>query len=92
MAVDHLAELSAAGGADHAGDGEHHRARPFDGPRPAVAEQICRGACSHRDGTGADGRVGRRHADDVDHQRHGQDRAATTNEAQREADKAAGEH
>ena len=91
VAVDHLAELGAAGRPDHAGDREHHRAWPLHRARTGVADQVGGGAGRHRDRAGADRDMGRGHADHVDHQRHGQDRAAAADQPEREADEAAGD-
>ena len=89
-AVHHLAELRAAGRPDDTGYREHQRAGPFHRARPRMAGEIGGRAGGNRDGAGADGDMGGRDADHVNQQRHRQDRAAAADQAEREADQAAG--
>jgi hypothetical protein len=86
LTVEHLAEQRAAEGADDAGRREGGRDRPDHGSAAGVVEQIDRGIGRHRDRARADRDMRLRHADHIDHQRNGEHRAATADQAEREAD------
>jgi hypothetical protein len=73
LAVGMLAEGRAERGADHAKDREQDRHRPAHVIAPRMIDEIGERAQGDRDGTGADGDVGRFYPHHVNQQRHCED-------------------
>ena len=71
--------------ADDAANGKYDRYRPIHIAAPGMVDHVDEGVQTHCDGAGADGDVGRLHADDVDQQRHREDRSAAADHAENEA-------
>ena len=90
IAIDHLAEPRAEKGARDARAREDERAGPFDRLRPRMEEDAGKCVRGNRDGAGADGDMRRGDADDIDEKRHGEDRPARADKAEREPDQGAG--
>ena len=70
--------------------GEHQRAGPFHVARAHMAGEAERRARRHRDGAGADRGMGRGYAYHIEQERHGEDRAAAADQAERDTDQRAG--
>ena len=87
VAVETLAERRSGERADDAGAGESHAARPADIAGASMIHQSGRGIGSHRERGGADRDVRLRHADQIDHQWHRENRPAAADQAEREANK-----
>ena len=89
VAADLLADGRAQVGPAHAGRREYDRARPFDVTGARMADQVGERVDGDGQRAGADGDMDGRDADDIEQQRHGEDRAAAAQEPQQEADQAA---
>jgi len=73
LTVHHLADNRAERCAGYPGGGQHRRTAPFHHAGARMDHQAERRARRHRQRTGADRQMRTRDADQIDHQRHGED-------------------
>src|SRR6516162_317057 len=76
-------------GAGHACGCEYGGAAPLHVAGTSVIGEVRGSVRRDRDGAGADCRMRLRHPDEIDEERHGQDRAAASDQPQRKADQRA---
>src|SRR6185437_6601376 len=90
LAVDQFAEARAQRRASDARDRKHDGTGPLHIALPRMGDQVGESIDRHGKRAGPDRDMRRAHADDIDQERHGEDRAAAAEQTEREADDAAG--
>ena len=86
LSVDGFAELGPKHRAQDTGSREDERTAPLHGAQTRMGSQAEPGIQGNGDRRRADGDVSGRHADDIDEQGHGEDRAAPADESEDEPD------
>jgi hypothetical protein len=89
LAIDQLSNCRTNGDANNPGKRESRGAWPFDVAGAPMAAQVGKRICGDGKGAGADGDVWIADANNIEEERHSEDRTARANQSERESDRTA---